>query len=77
MMVTVSASSLMLYSQSPSLSANAAAANRRVRLFGDSLLLMRLYLRHFAEAGTGEKKAMLPRLVKKTLALAYYKLFNK
>ncbi|MBR4749988.1 MAG: glycosyltransferase [Abditibacteriota bacterium] len=56
---------------------HAAAANRRVRLFGDSLLLMRLYLRHFAEAGTGEKKAMLPRLVKKTLALAYYKLFNK
>ncbi|MBO4548232.1 MAG: glycosyltransferase [Abditibacteriota bacterium] len=54
-----------------------SAANRRVRLFSDSLLLMRLYLRHFAEAGAGEKKAMLPRLVKKTLALAYYKLCNK
>ena len=45
--------------------------------YGDSLLLMRLYLKHFAGAAPGEKRAMLPRLAKKALALAYYKIFNK
>ncbi len=56
---------------------HASGANRSVRLFGDSLLLMKQYARHFGEAGPEEKKAMLPRLIKKALALAYYKIFNK
>ena len=56
---------------------HASAANRQVRLYSDSRLLMKRYLRHFAGAGFGEKKAMLPRLAKKALALAYYKVLNK
>ncbi|MBP5273769.1 MAG: glycosyltransferase [Abditibacteriota bacterium] len=53
------------------------AANRSVRLYGDSRLLMSLYLGHFKKSSAGEKRAMAPRLIKKALALVYYGIFNK